>query len=62
VDASQKVLDEQYQQLSAKVRFLVGDACNLDSTLGKFNLIFGGNLIDRLPDPAAFLSSISGFL
>ena len=62
VDACQKVLDERYQQLSGKVKFVVGDACNLDASLGKFNLIFGGNLIDRLPDPAAFLSSVSNFL
>ena len=25
-------------------------------------MIFGGNLIDRLPDPAAFLNSIGSFL
>ena len=40
----------------------MGDACNLDPSLGKFDLIFGGNLIDRLPDPAAFLSQVSNFL
>lgn len=40
----------------------MGDACNLDKALGKFSLIFGGNLIDRLPDPAAFLRSVSDFL
>lgn len=42
--------------------FVVGDACNLDKSLGKFNLIFGGNLIDRLPDPAAFINSVTDFL
>ena len=30
--------------------------------MGKFSLIFGGNLIDRLYDPTAFLLQISQFL
>lgn len=62
IQAAQKVLEEQYVALTPKVKYVVGDACNLDKSLGKFNLIFGGNLIDRLPDPAAFLQSVSGFL
>jgi len=41
--------------LKSKIRFEVGNACDLDKSLGMFNLIFGGNLIDRLYDPAAFL-------
>ena len=41
---------------------MVGDACKLDPSLGKFNLVFGGNLIDRLPDPNAFLNSVGNFL
>jgi SAM-dependent methyltransferase len=45
-----------------KVKFVVGDACNLSPALGKFNLIFGGNLVDRLPNPAAFLTSVGNFL
>lgn len=49
-------------ELQAKLRFVVGDACNLDKSLGKFDLIFGGNLIDRLRDPAAFVSSVTEFL
>jgi SAM-dependent methyltransferase len=48
--------------LAGKVRFMVGDACNLDKRMGKFSLIFGGNIIDRLPDPTAFLLSVSDFL
>jgi hypothetical protein len=45
-----------------RIKFEVGNACELDKSLGKFNLIFGGNLIDRLYDPAAFLLQIGEFL
>ena len=45
-----------------KVKFVVGDACNLDSSLGKYNLIFGGNLIDRLPEPVKFLNEVGSFM
>lgn len=34
----------------------------MDQGLGKFSLIFGGNLIDRLYDPEAFLLHVSHFL
>lgn len=30
----------------------------MDANLGKFNLIFAGNLIDRLYDPEAFLHQV----
>jgi SAM-dependent methyltransferase len=62
VEAAKKAALEQYPQLAGKTRFVVGDACNLDKSLGKFSLIFGGNLIDRLPDPAAFILSVADFL
>jgi hypothetical protein len=42
--------------------FQVGNACDLDKSLGKFNLIFAGNLIDQLYDPAEFLLQIGDFL
>ena len=41
---------------------MVGDACNLDPALGKFNLVFGGNLVDRLPIPLSFINSVGNFL
>ena len=44
---------------SRKVSFWQGDACNLKSTLKGFDLIFGGNLIDRLYDPQKFLESMA---
>ncbi len=42
--------------------FQMGDACALDDTLGTFDLIFAGNLIDRLPDPTAFLAQLPALL
>jgi len=62
IKAAQQVLNKNYEQVNHKVKFVVGDACNLDASLSKFNLIFGGNLVDRLPDPATFVNSVAGFL
>jgi 5-histidylcysteine sulfoxide synthase/putative 4-mercaptohistidine N1-methyltranferase len=40
-----------------RVRFEVGDACNLDPrALGQFDAVLAANLLCRLPDPQAFLS------
>ena len=41
-----------------KVRFKQADASRLDADLGTFDLVFAGNLIDRLDDPAAFLAQM----
>jgi len=41
-----------------KVSFATGDACNLSGEHQGYDLIFAGNLIDRLQDPAAFLGGI----
>ena len=60
--ANEELNNEKYKDIKNKVRFLVGDASNIDKSLGKFSLIFGGNLIDRLYDPASFLTQISEFL
>ena len=38
--------------------FLQGDACNLKAIHTAYDLVFAGNLIDRLYDPALFLTSI----
>ena len=42
--------------------FVRGDACNLDPALGTFDFAFAGNLLDRLPDPQAFLTKIGSFI
>jgi len=44
-------LNKNFKDYSEKVKFMVGDACSLEKSLGKFDLIFGGNLVDRLNDP-----------
>lgn len=41
-----------------RVQFIRADAMALPEELGGFDLIFAGNLIDRLPAPRRFLSSI----
>ena len=42
-----------------KVTFWQADACNLKPIYKDFDLIFGGNLIDRLYDPKKFLDSLA---
>ena len=34
----------------------------MDKSLGKFDVIFGGNLIDRLYDPELFINSLPQFM
>lgn len=52
-------LDELELSRAAKqVSFATGDACNLSEQHRNYDLIFAGNLIDRLQDPAAFLGDI----
>jgi len=41
-----------------RTHFIAGDACNLPPDMGDYDLIFAGNLIDRLHDPAALLGGI----
>ncbi len=38
--------------------FRTGDAMNLDSALGRFDLVHAANLLCRLPDPDRFLDSL----
>ena len=45
--------------VGGRVAFLQGDACNLKPLFTDYDLIFAGNLIDRLYDPALFLASIT---
>jgi len=45
-----------------KVSFWQADACNLKPIYKDFDLIFAGNLIDRLYDPKKFLDSLAGRL
>ncbi len=42
----------------SRVRFEVGDACDLRADLGSFDVVLMANLIDRLPDPARCLERL----
>ncbi len=44
--------------LGKGLSFMQGDACNLKPLYRDYDLIFAGNLIDRLYDPALFLAEI----
>ncbi len=52
----------QLDQQSNKVEFYQEDACNLSDRHQHYNLIFAGNLLDRLQDPKSFLNSIHNYL
>lgn len=49
-----------YEGIKDKVNFMQGDACNLPDKFSHYDLVFAGNLIDRLYDPAKFLELIKG--
>ena len=49
-----------YEELKHKIMFMQGDACNLLEKYNDYDLVFAGNLIDRLYDPAKFLNLIKG--
>jgi putative 4-mercaptohistidine N1-methyltranferase len=43
---------------AGRVNFMQGDACNLKEIFTDYDLVFAGNLIDRLYEPLLFLDSI----
>ncbi len=47
------------EHASKKVNFWQADACNLKPIFTGFDLVFAGNLIDRLYDPRKFLNSMA---
>jgi 5-histidylcysteine sulfoxide synthase/putative 4-mercaptohistidine N1-methyltranferase len=44
--------------VGGRVSFMQGDACNLKDIYVDYDLVFAGNLIDRLYDPLLFLAGI----
>lgn len=46
----------------SRVLFQQGDACNLPSSLGQFDIIVASNLLCRLPKPKKFLQDVPAFL
>ncbi len=53
-----QISDFGLENLNHKVEFYQADAVNLKPIFKNYDLIFAGNLIDRLYDPAKFLSNI----
>lgn len=47
-----------YGAVKDRIAFLQGDACNLKPQFSHYNLVFAGNLIDRLYNPLQFLAEI----
>ena len=47
-----------YAEVKDKIAFMQGDACNLIAKYTDYDVVFAGNLLDRLYDPIEFLNSI----
>lgn len=47
-----------YTEVKDKISFMQGDACNLLEKFSDYDLVFAGNLLARLYDPAKFLATI----
>jgi len=45
-------------ETASRVQFSVGDACRIAPELTAYDVVFAGNLIDRLYEPTAFLEGI----
>jgi len=58
VNVERKLCELDLDSARSRVEFLRADAMALPAELTGFDLIFAGNLIDRLPRPCLFLSSI----
>jgi 5-histidylcysteine sulfoxide synthase/putative 4-mercaptohistidine N1-methyltranferase len=52
------IADLGYENISHKISFWQGDACNLKQNFNSFDLVLATNLIDRLYNPHLFLDSI----
>lgn len=53
-----RLADYDFAECAGKVNFMQGDACNLVDKFTDYDLVFAGNLIDRLYEPAKFLEMI----
>ncbi len=53
-----QLADHELDNLGQKLHFAQGDAVNLKPEFSGYDLIFAGNLIDRLYQPEAFLKNI----
>lgn len=51
---------EGYEAIKGKISFMQSDACNLLERFADYDLVFAGNLLEELYDPAKFLELIKG--
>lgn len=59
VEYREVLLDQLgYAKVRDRIAFLQGDACNLKPQFDRYDLVFAGNLIDRLYNPLLFLNAI----
>ncbi len=58
-EQKEATLPESLKEAAGRVEFWQADACNLKPIFTGYDLVFAGNLIDRLYDPAKFLHDIS---
>jgi len=58
-ERASKLSELNLGEVKNKAFFYQGDACNLKSEFTGYDLVFGGNLIDRLPNPKKFLKDIT---
>ena len=49
-------------ELTQRIQFVQGDACNLKPQPGRYDLVLASNLIDRLRQPARFLRDVTPML
>jgi len=49
-----------YTDVADRINFMQGDACNLPDKFTDYDVVFAGNLIDRLYEPQTFLDLIKG--
>jgi len=59
VEYKEAVLPGSLAGVAERVDFWQADACNLKPIFSGYDLVFAGNLIDRLYDPAKFLKEIT---
>ena len=53
-----KIEDFGYEDVKEKILFAQADACNLIAKYDDYDLVFAGNLLDRLYEPKKFLEDI----
>jgi 5-histidylcysteine sulfoxide synthase/putative 4-mercaptohistidine N1-methyltranferase len=54
-----KLVDLGLAEVADRIEFSQGDACNLKPLYTNYDLVFAGNLIDRLYEPAQFLTDMA---